>query len=81
MQVGVEPALIVPAERAAVGSENFRDDAAAAWNYVGRITRVSGGGVDAEVVLLADQSGKLAELAVYGPKARALITAAVSALG
>ena len=71
MQVG-EPALIVPAERVAVGSEplvqlgsyekqkfpcrcpllgghverrspvSFRDDGAAAWNDVGRITRVSG---------------------------------------
>ena len=80
MQVGVESALIVPAERVAVGSEmlvqlgsyekqkfpcrhpllrgqverrspvNFRDDGAAAWNYVGRITGVSGRGVDAEVV-------------------------------
>jgi hypothetical protein len=81
MQVRVKPALVVPAERVAVGSEpfvqrgsyekqkfpcrrpflggqvewrgsvNFRDDAAAAWNYVGRITRVPGRGVDAEVVL------------------------------
>jgi len=81
MQVGVEPTLIVPAERVAVGSEprvqlgsyekqkfpcrrpllggqverrssvNFRDYGAAAWNYVGRITRVSRRGVDAEVVL------------------------------
>jgi hypothetical protein len=72
MQVRVESALIVPAERVAVGSEplvqlgsyekqkfpcrrpllggqverrrsvNFRDDGAAAWNYVGRIARVSG---------------------------------------
>lgn len=68
MQVGVEPVLVVPAERVAVGSEplvqlgsyekqkfpgrrpllggqvergspvSFRDDDAAAWNYVGRIT-------------------------------------------
>jgi hypothetical protein len=30
---------------------NFGDDAAAAWNYVGRITGVSGRGVDAELVL------------------------------
>jgi hypothetical protein len=30
---------------------NFRDDGAAARNHVGRITRVSGRGVDAEVVL------------------------------
>jgi hypothetical protein len=81
MQVRVEPALIVPAERVAVGSEplvqpgsyekqkfprrrpllggqvergspvNFRDEGAAAWNYVERITGVSGRGVDAEVVL------------------------------
>jgi Protein of unknown function (DUF742) len=72
MQVGVEAALIVPAERVAVGSEplvqfgsdekqkfpcrrpllggqvergspvDFRDDDAAAWNHVGRVTRVSG---------------------------------------
>lgn len=72
VQVGVEPGLIVPAERVAVRGEplvqlgshekqkfscrrpllggqverrspvNFRDDAAAAWNYLGRITRVSG---------------------------------------
>jgi hypothetical protein len=78
MQVRVEPALIIPAERVAVGSEplvqlgayekqkfpcrrplpggqverrspvNLRDDDAAAWNYVGRITRVSGRGVAAE---------------------------------
>ena len=83
VQVGVEPALIVPAERVAVGSEpfvqlgsyekqklacrrpflggqvergspvNFRGDAAAAWDYVGRITRVPGRGVDAQVVLEA----------------------------
>src|SRR5581483_8742640 len=32
-------------------SVNFRDDAAAARNDVGRIARVSGRGVDAEVVL------------------------------
>lgn len=81
MQVRVEPALIIPAERVAVGSEplvqpgsyqkqkfpccrplpggqverrsrvNFRDDDAAAWNHVGRITRVPGRGVDAQVVL------------------------------
>ena len=81
MQVGVEPGLIVPAERVAVGSEplvqlgshekqklpcrrplprgqverggpmNFRDDGSATRNYVGRITRVPGRGVDAEVVL------------------------------
>ena len=30
---------------------NFGDDSAAAWNYVGRITGVSGRGVDAELVL------------------------------
>jgi hypothetical protein len=30
---------------------NLRGDAAAAWNYVGRVTRVSGRGVDAQVVL------------------------------
>lgn len=30
---------------------NFRDDDAAAWNYVGRITRVPGRGGDAKVVL------------------------------
>ena len=81
MQVRVEPALIVPAEREAIGSEplvqlgsyekeqfpccrpllrgqverrstvSFRDDGAAPWNYVRRITRVPGRGVDAEVVL------------------------------
>ena len=77
----MKPALIVPAERVAVGSEplvypgsyekeklpcrspllgsqverrssvNFRDDGAAAGNYVGRVTRVSARGVDAEFVL------------------------------
>src|ERR1700722_2728732 len=81
VQVGVEPALVVPAERVAVGSEppvqfglyekqqfpgrgpllggqverrsavNLRHDAAGAWNHPGRITRVSGRGVDAPVVL------------------------------
>jgi hypothetical protein len=81
MQMGVEAALIVPAERVAVGSEplvqlglyekqefacrrpllggqverrspvSFRDDDAAARHYVGRVTRVPGRGVDANVVL------------------------------
>ena len=81
VQMGVEAALIVPAEGVAVGSEplvqlgsyekqkfpcrcpllggqverrspvNLRDDPAAARNDVGRITRVSGRGVDAKVVL------------------------------
>ena len=46
----------VAAHSSAVRSEQrrpvgFRDDGAAAWNYVGWITRVSGRGVDAEVVL------------------------------
>jgi hypothetical protein len=102
MQVGVEPALIVPAERVAVGSEplvqlgsyekqklpcrrplpggqvergspvNFRGDAAAAWDYVGRITRVSGRGVDAQVVLEAQvrlaQPVVIAKDTVFGHK-------------
>ena len=81
MQVGVEPALIVPAERVAVRSEplvklgsydkqkfpcrcpllggqverrnsvSLRYDGAAARDHIGRITRISSRGVDAEVVL------------------------------
>jgi hypothetical protein len=81
MQVGMEPSLIVPAERVTVGSKplvqlgshqkqkfprrrpllrgqvkrrspvDLRHDAAAARNDIGRITRVSSRGVDAEVVL------------------------------
>ena len=77
----MKPALIVPAERVAVGSKplvnlgsykkqkfacrspllggqverrrsvDFRDDDTAAWNHVGRVTRISGRGVDAEFVL------------------------------
>jgi hypothetical protein len=54
MQVGVEPALIVPADR----------------NYIGRITRVPGRGVDAEVVLEVQvrlaQPVVIAEDAVFG---------------
>jgi hypothetical protein len=91
-EMGVEPSLIVPAERVAVGSEpivelgsyqmqefpcrrpllggqverrssvSFRNDDAAAWNYVGRITRVPGRGVDAVVVLEAQ--ARLSQLVV-----------------
>src|SRR6266576_2993479 len=58
MQVGSHEKQKFPCRRPLLGGQvergspvNFRDDAAAAWNYVGRITRVSGRGVDAEVVL------------------------------
>ena len=102
MQVGVESALIVPAERVAVGSEplvqlgsyskqkflcrrpllggqverrspvSFRDDGAAAWDDVGRITRVSARGVDAKVVLEVQvrlaQPVVIAKDTAFGPR-------------